>query len=52
MVQNSEPRAIYFTISYEEIEFQKALVIKTKENKDVEVRKAYINKPGMSDRKK
>lgn len=50
--QKSEPRAIYFKTSYEETEFQKALVIKRKKDIDVEVKRAYTNKPGLADRKK
>ncbi|KAL3266313.1 hypothetical protein HHI36_010491 [Cryptolaemus montrouzieri] len=51
MVQKSEPRAIYSKTSYEETEFQKALVIKRKKI-DVKVKTAYTNKPGLADRKK
>lgn len=51
-VQKDEPYAIFFKNSYSEEQFKKATAIKKKKDRNIELKKAYIQKPGLAERKK
>jgi hypothetical protein len=55
-VQKSDPAAIFFKESYADEIFKKAIVVKKKRNHNnqsinLDLQKAYIQKPGLADRK-
>ncbi|CAH2092428.1 unnamed protein product [Euphydryas editha] len=51
-VQKDEPCAIWFKNSYAEEQLKKAVVVKKKRSNIVELKKAYIQKPGLAEKKK
>lgn len=56
-VQRSDPDAIFFKESYADKLFKKAIVVKKKRNHDsqsvnLDLQKAYLQKPGLAERKK
>ncbi|XP_045446690.1 uncharacterized protein LOC123654873 [Melitaea cinxia] len=51
-IEKDNPRILFYKNSYGEEEFKKAEIIRKKKRIDVNVKKAYDCKPGISDRKK